>query len=108
MIGLTPRQLECWDYLRGYQAKFRMVPTYRKIMVALGLKSTENVHRLITGLEDRGYVRRTHGKPRSLELLHEDYRCPNCGWPGAGILQCQPAQNAPEPLRCEEIPHASA
>jgi len=89
VISLTPKQRECWEYLLGYKAQFGLVPSYRKIAVALGLASNSRVHRLLHDLEARGYVRLTPRKVRSLELLAIN-NCPHCGHP-LGSSYCREA-----------------
>lgn len=56
MMGLTPRQSECLEFLRACQKAGEIMPTYRQIAAHLGITKS-NVHRLVHALADRGYVR---------------------------------------------------
>ncbi|HSR56482.1 MAG TPA: transcriptional repressor LexA, partial [Alphaproteobacteria bacterium] len=44
-------------------------PSFDEMKDALGLKSKSGIHRLITGLEERGFVRRLPHRARALEIL---------------------------------------
>ena len=37
--------------------------------LALGLKSKSGIHRLITALEERGFIKRLHNKARAINIL---------------------------------------
>ena len=51
-------------------------PSYDEMKDALGLASKSGIHRLITALEERGFIRRLPNKARALEVikLPEDYQ----------------------------------
>ncbi len=44
-------------------------PSFEEMKTALGLRSKSGVHRLITGLEERGFIRRIPHRARALEVL---------------------------------------
>jgi repressor LexA len=44
-------------------------PSYDEMKDALGLKSKSGIHRLITGLEERGVIRRLPHRARAIEVL---------------------------------------
>jgi repressor LexA len=44
-------------------------PSFDEMKDALGLKSKSGVHRLVTALEERGFLRRLHHRARALEVL---------------------------------------
>ena len=44
-------------------------PSFDEMKDALGLKSKSGIHRLITGLEERGFIRRLPHRARALEVL---------------------------------------
>ncbi len=50
-------------------------PSYDEMKDSLGLASKSGIHRLITALEERGFIRRLPNKARALEILKlpEDY-----------------------------------
>ena len=51
-------------------------PSYDEMKDALGLASKSGIHRLITALEERGFIRRLPNKARALKVLKlpEDFR----------------------------------
>jgi len=51
-------------------------PSYDEMKDALGLASKSGIHRLITALEERGFIRRLPNKARALEVikLPQDYQ----------------------------------
>lgn len=46
-----------------------VAPSRRELGAELDLRSTNSVHQLIVGLEDRGAIRRVPGRQRALEIL---------------------------------------
>jgi repressor LexA len=64
-MGLTPKQRELLAYLRERND----CPSFDEMRRALGLASASGVHRLIRGLEERGAVRRLHGRARAIEVI---------------------------------------
>ena len=69
MIGITPKQAECLDFMKAHIAEHGLAPTYRQIADHTGLHSTSGVHRIITGLEGRGAIRRIPGRARAMEIV---------------------------------------
>lgn len=67
MIPLTDRQKQLLDYLRSCNR----CPSYIEMRDALGLTSKSGVHRLITALEERGFVRRLPNRSRAIELVED-------------------------------------
>jgi len=67
MIGLTPAQSELLRYIVARGAAD--CPSYDEMSYYMGIKSKSGIHRLITGLEERGYIRRHYNKPRAIEVL---------------------------------------
>lgn len=67
MIPLTSKQKELLDYLRSCDT----CPSFHEMREALGLKSKSGVHRLITALEERGYIKRIPNHARCIELCDE-------------------------------------
>lgn len=68
MSGLTQRQRDLLAFLHSEEVKGR-TPCFREIASALGLQSKSSIARLVEGLEMRGYIRRLHNCPRSIEVV---------------------------------------
>lgn len=69
MEKLTSRQNEVLDYVKSYVANNGFPPAIREIGKALGLNSPATIHSHLNALENKGYLRKTNSKYRSLELL---------------------------------------
>lgn len=66
--GLTSRQRATLQFLRSYHDANGIFPTFDEIRIALGLASKSGVHRLITGLEERGHIRRIRFRARAFDF----------------------------------------
>lgn len=66
--GLTPRMAQCLAAIQAFVAGGTS-PSYRELGGALGISSKNSVHRLVSGLQERGYIRKMAGRQRSIELL---------------------------------------
>lgn len=66
---LTERQAQCLDFLSGWFATKPYAPSFTDIAKALNIKSKSGVSRLVVGLEERGFIRRMHGRSRAMELV---------------------------------------
>lgn len=62
---LTQKQTELLKFLE----KCKQTPSFDEMKDALGLQSKSGIHRLITALEERGYIRRLPNRARALEVL---------------------------------------
>ena len=66
---LTRKQHQLLTYIDNHLNSAGVPPSYDEMKDALGLKSKSGIHRLITGLEERGFIRRLPHKARALEVL---------------------------------------
>ncbi len=66
---LTRKQYELLVYIDQQLRKSGISPSFDEMKDALGLKSKSGIHRLITGLEERGFIRRLPHRARALEVL---------------------------------------
>lgn len=69
MMGLTPKQLECFRFIAGYIRDKGCSPTFDEVCEAMGSSSRSSAHRLIHALIERGWLRQKHGAKRSLEVI---------------------------------------
>jgi repressor LexA len=65
---LTQRQHQLLRFIQGYMDKHGVPPSFEEMRDALRLKSKSGIHRLITGLEERGYIHRLPYRARALEV----------------------------------------
>ena len=66
---LTRKQLELLDFIRIRIDADGVPPSFDEMKDALDLKSKSGIHRLITALEERGFIRRLAHRARALEIL---------------------------------------
>lgn len=66
---LTNKQAQCLDIIESYWAEKRSCPSYTEMAQLLGLKSKSSIHRLVTALERRGFIRREAFSARSIEVV---------------------------------------
>lgn len=66
---LTRKQHELLCYIHDHLADTGVSPSFEEMKDALDLKSKSGVHRLISALEERGFIRRLANRARALEVL---------------------------------------
>jgi repressor LexA len=66
---LTRKQHELLLYIHQRLSETGISPSFDEMRDALDLKSKSGIHRLITGLEERGFIRRLPHRARALEVL---------------------------------------
>ena len=68
-MTLTKRQKEVLDFLVGFVNKHGYSPSFEEIGKSLKLTSLATVHKHITTLERKGFVRRGYNRSRSIEVV---------------------------------------
>jgi repressor LexA len=68
-MNITPKQRELVLYLQRYIDQHQCCPSYDEMTAGLGLVSKSGIHRLLEGLEARGYVERLPHRARAIALL---------------------------------------
>ena len=83
---LTRKQRDLLKLIHERVQKDGIPPSFEEMKDALDLRSKSGIHRLITALEERGFIRRLAHRARAIEVLRlpEDMG-PN-GGPGAGFV----------------------
>lgn len=66
---LTPKQHRLLMYLHDQIRKNGYAPSYDEMRDALDLRSKSGIHRLVTALEERKFIRRLPHKARTIEIL---------------------------------------
>jgi repressor LexA len=66
---LTRKQSELLEYLTTHLSMNDVPPSFDEMRDALGLASKSGIHRLVSGLEERGYIRRLPNRARAIEIL---------------------------------------
>jgi repressor LexA len=66
---LTRKQYELLAFIDGHIRANGVSPSFEEMKDALNLKSKSGIHRLITALEERGFIKRLAHRARALEVL---------------------------------------
>jgi repressor LexA len=70
---LTRKQHELLTYIDRHLRETGFSPSFEEMKEALQLRSKSGIHRLISALEERGFLKRRHHRARALEVV----RMPN-------------------------------
>ena len=65
---LTKKQLDLLDFIHRRVQRDGVPPSFDEMKEALDLRSKSGIHRLITALEERGFIRRLAHRARAIEL----------------------------------------
>ena len=66
---LTPKQKELLMFIHERLKESGVPPSFDEMKEALDLRSKSGIHRLITALEERGFVRRLPHRARAMEIV---------------------------------------
>jgi repressor LexA len=66
---LTKKQLDLLAFIHERMRKDGVSPSFDEMKEALDLRSKSGIHRLITALEERGFIRRLAHRARAIEIV---------------------------------------
>lgn len=66
---LTRKQLDLLDFINKRLSRDGVPPSFDEMKEALDLRSKSGIHRLITALEERGFIRRLAHRARAIEIV---------------------------------------
>ncbi|MEE9389389.1 MAG: transcriptional repressor LexA [Paracoccaceae bacterium] len=66
---LTKKQLELLNFINNRVQREGVPPSFDEMKEALNLRSKSGIHRLITALEERGFIRRLAHRARAIEIV---------------------------------------
>lgn len=66
---LTKKQLDLLEFIHARVQRDGVPPSFDEMKEALDLRSKSGIHRLITALEERGFIRRLAHRARALEIV---------------------------------------
>mgnify|MGYP001799538019 FL=1 len=66
---LTKKQLDLLEFIHKRAQRDGVPPSFDEMKDALDLRSKSGIHRLITALEERGFIRRLAHRARALEIV---------------------------------------
>jgi repressor LexA len=67
-MALTPRQKQVLDFISEFLAENEYAPSFEELAHGLGLASIATVHKHLTALESKGYLKRSFNQSRALEV----------------------------------------
>ena len=97
---LTRKQHELITFIQKRLEESGISPSFEEMKEALDLKSKSGVHRLISALEERGFIRRLPNRARALEVIRT---------PEGSVAKAAPraANDALAPLRSGAAPRTA-
>lgn len=127
---LTRKQLDLLEFINNRLKREGVPPSFDEMKDALDLRSKSGIHRLITALEERGFIRRLAHRARAIEIIKLPEAIENKGFiprivegrgsaphssPPPAALEVEPAESLDVPLMgliaagtpIEAISHAS-
>src|SRR6056297_4360727 len=66
---LTKKQLDLLEFIHKRVQRDGVPPSFDEMKDALDLRSKSGIHRLITALEERGFIRRLAHRARAIEIV---------------------------------------
>src|SRR6201987_6573194 len=69
MLPLTKRQREILDFLTDFIQKNGYAPSLEEIGHRFGLSSLATVHKHLTNLQEKGFIKRAWNRSRSVEMV---------------------------------------
>ncbi|GGA11252.1 transcriptional repressor LexA [Neptunicoccus cionae] len=66
---LTRKQMDLLEFIHSRMQKDGVPPSFDEMKEALDLRSKSGIHRLITALEERGFIRRLAHRARAIEIV---------------------------------------
>jgi len=97
---LTAKQHELLRFIQRKLEETGISPSFEEMKEALDLKSKSGVHRLISALEERGFIRRLPNRARALEVTRQPENITASARQAAAndaVVQLTPPRARPEP-----------
>jgi repressor LexA len=106
---LTRKQHELIRFIQAKLEETGISPSFEEMKEALDLKSKSGVHRLISALEERGFIRRLPNRARALEVLRQPEDANTRPAPAraanlnSNVTALRPAVAAPRPAPANDV-----
>ena len=94
---LTRKQLELLDFIQKRMERDGIPPSFEEMKDALDLRSKSGIHRLITALEERGFIRRLAHRARAIEIIRLPEAMQRPGFSASAAPGPEPAPPDPAP-----------
>ena len=103
MAMLTRKQHELIRFIQQRLEESGVSPSFEEMKEALDLKSKSGVHRLISALEERGFIRRLPNRARALEVLRQPEDVLGMLRPAARASSAPSAKAPPPPPPANDV-----
>ena len=105
---LTAKQHELIRFIQQRLEETGISPSFEEMKEALDLKSKSGVHRLISALEERGFLRRLLNRARALEVIRQPEdatpaRAPSAAGGGNVVPMVPPAPRVAEAVAANDV-----
>ncbi len=102
---LTKKQLELLEFIHKRVQRDGVPPSFDEMKEALDLRSKSGIHRLITALEERGFIRRLAHRARAIEIVKLPDAMDKGGFVPR-VIEGTPPSVAPAGAQSIEVSHA--
>jgi repressor LexA len=100
---LTRKQHELVCFIHDRLADTGISPSFEEMKEALDLKSKSGVHRLISALEERGFIRRLANRARALEVVKMPERSGEVRATSSANIVTMPQRDARAPVAANDV-----
>ncbi len=100
---LTAKQQQLLSYIKVHLDEGGVSPSFEEMKEALDLKSKSGIHRLISALEERGFIRRLPNRARALEILKLPDGMQVKPRPAASVTPIRKAPPPPIPIAANDV-----
>lgn len=100
---LTKKQLDLLDFINKRIQRDGVPPSFDEMKDALDLRSKSGIHRLITALEERGFIRRLAHRARALEIVKLPEALQKPTSPAPAPRQAAPQKSAPAGTKQRQV-----
>jgi repressor LexA len=106
---LTKKQLDLLEFIQKRVKRDGVPPSFDEMKEALDLRSKSGIHRLITALEERGFIRRLAHRARAIEIVKLPETLGGAAQGGFAPRVIEGDRpDMPRPRSARDVSHASA
>ncbi len=105
---LTRKQRDLLEFIHKRMQKDGVPPSFDEMKEALDLRSKSGIHRLITALEERGFIRRLAHRARAIEIVKMPEAMGNSGGGGGFTPRVIEGNRADPPSGAMKVEAAAA
>jgi repressor LexA len=90
-MALTRRQRQVYDFIAAFVQSHGYSPSFEEIGEGLGLSSLATVHKHVSNLQEKGFLKRSYNRSRSIDVVPPKGRLKQAlanstGWPLVGRI----------------------